>query len=198
MIRDGICLSKEELELLLGKDWNYKLKNVRMEMNRKEHLLKTLNQGDMIYYRKEKVTVLGIDYIEGIIKARSENPRSEKSYLALNPLNIQTIHERFIGKNVYEFDTPSIVRLKDEDMKSVILFLESKYGIIQITQLNNITRLHWNLDSFNSQLTVEDKKIITEYLGKTIVEIKVIEFVNKDKIKTIIQHIIVNYENSKI
>lgn len=198
MIRDGICLSKEELELLLGKDWNYKLKNVRVEMNRKEHLLKTLNQGDMIYYRKEKVTVLGIDYVEGIIKARSENPRSEKSYLALNPLDIQTIHERFIGKNVYTFDTPSIVRLKDEDMKSVILFLESKYGIIQITKLNNITRLHWNLDSFNSQLTVEDKKIITEYLGKTIVEIKAIEFVNKDKIKTIIQHIIVNYENSKI
>lgn len=198
MIRDGICLSTEELELLLGNDWNYKLKNVRKEMDRKEHLLKTLNQGDMIYYRKEKVTVLGIDYIEGIIKARSENPRSEKSYLALNPLDIQTIHERFLGNNIYTFDTPAIVRLKDEDMKSVILFLESKYGIIQITQLNNVTRLHWNLDSFNSQLTIEDKKIITEYLGKTIVEIKAIEFVNKNKIKTIIQHIIVNYENSKI
>jgi hypothetical protein len=176
MIRDGICLGREELVLLVGKDWERKLINVRKEMERKEYLLNHLEVGDTIYHmNRTEITVLGVDYIEGFIKGKFMLPNKKRAeYDDFNPIDIYTKEENFVGKKLYDFPKGKIVPLKDEDVKSAISYLENKYISIEKMDIENQTLLRWDLfKSEDNELTNDDINILKSYLGKTIVEIKI-------------------------
>lgn len=178
MIRDGICLGREELVLLVGKDWERKLINVRKEMERKEYLLNHLEVGDTIYHmNRTEITVLGVDYIEGIIKGKyfmKNKVRAE--YDDFNPLEIYTKQENFVGHKLYDFPKDKIIPLKDEDVKNAITYLENKYISIEKMDIENQTLIRWDLfKTEDNELTNEDIKILKSFLGKTIVEIKILQ-----------------------